>query len=79
MKVLTRGEKAAQTRAANLAAVAAAERHERFRLRALKAWETRRRNLRKAGRLTRSGKPTQAEQANRTAQALRAWETRRAA
>jgi hypothetical protein len=69
-KVLTRGEKAAETRRKNKIKA-------EYQRRAALAWETRRKKAKKAGLINAKGEPTKAGRAKRTETALAAWATRR--
>ena len=75
---MTRGEKAAATRAANKAAREAEARKAEYQARALRAWDTRRANLRKKGLITPKGKASKKLVEIRHATALKVWESRRA-
>jgi hypothetical protein len=69
----------AKTDKTDKSAKAAATRlKNKYRNRALKAWETRRANAIAAGKLDSDGAPTSAESKKRRRIALKSWRTRRA-
>jgi hypothetical protein len=85
---LSRGQKAAATRRANLLkaaeealaaklARAARKRKREYQRRAALAWQTRRANLAQKGLITPDGQPTDALKVIRSEIARKAWESRR--